>query len=86
VTDVPGPLGLILCSPRMLTSRWTRRDPKPSGFFEVGAPTPLSVIITGIVVVGMLERRDKTIWRAGVDSMFAIVVFVCGLVGLSSLA
>ena len=56
-----------------------------AGAFEVAAAC-LSVIMTGIFVVGMLERRDKTIWRAGVDSMFAIVVFACGLVGLSSLA
>jgi cation:H+ antiporter len=56
-----------------------------AGTFEIAAAC-LSVIMTGIFVVGMLERRDKTIWRLGTDSALAIVVFAAGLFGLSSLA
>lgn len=56
-----------------------------AGTFEVAAAC-LSVIMTGIFVVGMLERRDKTIWRMGVDSAFALIVFIGGFVGLSMIA
>ena len=56
-----------------------------AGTFEIAAAC-LSVIMTGIFVVGMLERRDKTIWRLGTDSALAIVVFAVGLFYLSSLA
>jgi cation:H+ antiporter len=53
-----------------------------AGSFEVAAAC-LSVIMTGIFVVGMLERRDKTVWRMGTDSALALAVFAFGLVGLS---
>lgn len=53
--------------------------------FEVAAAC-LSIIMTGIFVVGMLERRNKTIWRLGFDSALAILAFAFGLIGLSSLA
>lgn len=56
-----------------------------AGSFEVAAAC-LSVVMTGVFVVGMLERRDKTLWRIGVDSVLAIVVFAAGLLGLSTLA
>lgn len=56
-----------------------------AGLFEVAAAC-LSVIMTGIFVVGMLERRDRTIWRLGADSALALVVFAAGLVGLATLA
>lgn len=56
-----------------------------AGTFEAAAAC-LSVIMTGIFVVGMLERRDKTVWRLGVDSALAILVFAAGLIGLSTLA
>lgn len=56
-----------------------------AGTFEAAAAC-LSVIMTGIFVVGMLERRDKTIWRLGIDSALAIIVFGAGLLGLSTLA
>ena len=56
-----------------------------AGTFEVVAAC-LSVIMTGIFVTGMLERRDKTIWRMGRDSALAIIVFAFGLLGLATLA
>jgi hypothetical protein len=46
----------------------------------------LSVIMTGIFVVGILERRDKTIWRLGYDSAAAIVIFLGGFLALSLIA
>jgi len=56
-----------------------------AGAFEVAAAI-LSIIMTGIFVVGMLERRDRTIWRLGLDSGLALLVFACGLAGLATLA
>lgn len=55
-----------------------------AGSFEAAAAC-LSVVMTGIFVVGMLERRDQTIWRLGVDSAAALLVFAVGLVGLATL-
>jgi cation:H+ antiporter len=55
-----------------------------AGPFEIAAAC-LSILMTGIFVVGMLERRDKTIWRFGTDSALAIAVFAAGLIGLSTL-
>jgi hypothetical protein len=43
-----------------------------AGTFEVVAAC-LSVVMTGIFVVGMLERRDRTIWRMGTDSALALM-------------
>ncbi|HEX6217994.1 MAG TPA: sodium:calcium antiporter [Sphingomicrobium sp.] len=56
-----------------------------AGSFEAAAAC-LSVVMTGIFVVGMLERRDQAIWRLGVDSAAALLVFAVGLVGLATLA
>jgi len=55
-----------------------------AGNFEVAAAC-LSVVMTGIFVVGMLERRDKTVWRIGMDSAMALVVFAFGLGSISVL-
>jgi cation:H+ antiporter len=52
-----------------------------AGTFEVTAAC-LSVVMTGIFVAGMLERRDRTIWRMGMDSALALIVFAFGLAGL----
>lgn len=56
-----------------------------AGDFEAAAAC-LSVIMTGIFVVGILERRDKTIWRLGYDSAAAIITFIGGFVALSLIA
>lgn len=58
---------------------------RTAGAFEIAAAC-LSVVMTGIFVVGMLERRDKAIWRMGRDSALALLVFAGGLVGLSMIA
>lgn len=55
-----------------------------AGAFEAAAAC-LSIVMTGIFVVGMLERRDKTIWRLGFDSALAILAFSLGLIALATL-
>ena len=53
-----------------------------AGRFEsVGAI--IAVLLTGVFVIGLLERRDRTILRMGIDSLTAIVVFAVGLYGLA---
>ena len=53
-----------------------------AGRFEViGAM--LAVFMTGIFIVGLLERRDRTIFRMGYDALAAILVFATGLWFLS---
>ena len=53
-----------------------------AGRFEViGAM--LAVFMTGIFIVGLLERRDRTIFRMGYDAIAAILVFATGLWFLS---
>ena len=56
-----------------------------AGAFEIAAAA-LAALMTGIFVVGLIERRDRTIWRMGEDSVLAIIVFVGGLFALSRLA
>lgn len=52
------------------------------GPFEVAACC-LAAVLTGIFIVGLLERRDRTILRVGMDSALVIAAFVGGLAGLS---
>lgn len=53
------------------------------GTFEVIASC-IAALMTGIFVVGLLERQDKSIWRMGVDSAVAFVVFIAGLAALAT--
>jgi cation:H+ antiporter len=54
-----------------------------AGRFEaVGAM--LAVSLTGIFLVGLLERKDRTVLRMGYDSLAALVAFALGLVLLAS--
>lgn len=46
-------------------------------FSAVGAM--LGVVVTGIFLVGLAERRDRTVWKMGVDSAAVIVVYCAGL-------
>jgi cation:H+ antiporter len=39
----------------------------------------LSVILTGIFIVGLLERRDRTLLRMGYDSLAALLAFAAGI-------
>jgi cation:H+ antiporter len=52
-------------------------------FSAVGAL--IGVIVTGLFVMGIAERRDRTIWRMGVDSAAVLAVYAGGLVMLYSL-
>lgn len=53
-----------------------------AGRFEVTGAI-LAVLMTGIVIVGLLERKDRTILRMGYDSAAALVTFFAGLFLLS---
>ena len=56
---------------------------------EIGAfeavSAMLGVLLTGILLVGLLERRNPTLFRAGYDSLAVIVTFVAGVVLLYTL-
>lgn len=56
-----------------------------AGAFEVAASS-LACILTGIFVVGLIERRDRTIGRIGHDSALALATFSVGLFALWRLA
>jgi Ca2+/Na+ antiporter len=50
-----------------------------AGTFEAIASL-LGLVLTGIFLVGLLERADRTVLRMGYDAITAIVVFMGGLV------
>ncbi|MBJ6127014.1 sodium:calcium antiporter [Microvirga splendida] len=54
---------------------------REAGPFEAVASL-LALVLTGIFILGLLERKNRTILRMGYDSLTAIVVFACGLVAL----
>jgi cation:H+ antiporter len=45
----------------------------------------IGMIVSAIFLLGLLERRNRTILGMGVDSMAVLVVYGCGIVGLYSL-
>lgn len=53
-----------------------------SGTFEAMGAI-LAVLLTGIFLVGLLERRSVTVMRMGVDSLVAVFVFLLGVAALS---
>lgn len=55
-----------------------------AGSFEIAAAC-LAALLTGIFVVGLLERRNRTIGRMGTDSATVLVIYLAGLVGLSQM-
>lgn len=56
-----------------------------AGRFEIVA-TLLAITMTGILLLGMLERRDRTILKMGYDSVALIGVFVVGCIALYALS
>jgi cation:H+ antiporter len=56
-----------------------------AGRFETVAAL-LALVLTGIFILGLLERRDRTILRMGYDSLATIVTFGGGLLLLYRLA
>jgi cation:H+ antiporter len=55
-----------------------------AGRFEIVAAL-LAIVMTGILLLGLLERRDRTILGMGYDSAAMIVVFLGGVVILYGL-
>lgn len=49
-----------------------------AGRFEVVGAV-LAILMTGIFIVGLLERKDKAVLRMGYDSLAAIIAFGMGL-------
>jgi cation:H+ antiporter len=45
----------------------------------------LGMVVTGIFLIGLLERRNRTIFRMGVDSFAVVVAYLTGLVALYQL-
>lgn len=46
-------------------------------FATVGAL--LGALVTSIFLMGLTERRDRTLWRMGVDSALVMVIYLAGL-------
>jgi cation:H+ antiporter len=45
----------------------------------------IGVIVTGLFLMGLVERRDRTIWRMGIDSAAVLIVYAAGLALLYTL-
>ena len=54
------------------------------GRFSVVAAL-LGIIVTTLYIAGLVERRDRTILRMGVDSLFVLVAYLGGLIPLYQL-
>lgn len=55
-----------------------------AGGFEIAAAM-LALVLTGVFVIGLIERRDRTVLRMGQDSITAIFVYFGGITLLLSL-
>lgn len=53
-----------------------------AGRFEAVA-TALGVILTAIFLIGLIERRNRTYFKMGYDSLAAIIVYAIGLIILN---
>lgn len=45
----------------------------------------IGVVVTALFVMGLAERKDRTVWRMGTDSFAVLVVYVGGMIMLFSL-
>jgi cation:H+ antiporter len=45
----------------------------------------LALVLTVIFMIGLLERRDRTVLRMGIDSLAAFPVYVAGVIVLYTL-
>jgi cation:H+ antiporter len=52
-----------------------------AGAFEAVAAL-VGLVLTGVFVIGLLERKDRTVARMGYDSLAAIVLYIAGLLVL----
>ncbi|TRD11631.1 sodium:calcium antiporter [Erythrobacter insulae] len=55
-----------------------------AGTFEALAGI-LALAMTGVFVIGLIERRDRTVLRMGQDSLVAVTLYLVGLVALINL-
>ena len=53
-----------------------------AGAFEIAACL-LAALLTGLFMVGLLERRNRTIGRIGIDSALVLACYAGGLIALS---
>ena len=53
------------------------------GSFETGAAL-LGLVLTGLFVIGLLERRDRVLWRMGYDSIAVVGIYLVGVSYLAS--
>ncbi|KLI62922.1 sodium:calcium antiporter [Aurantiacibacter marinus] len=58
---------------------------KLAGDFEIAAAM-LALVLTGIFVLGLIERRDRVVLRMGQDSITAIGVYIAGVALLLSIS
>ena len=56
-----------------------------AGRFEIAASL-LGIVMMGILLLGLLERRDRTVFKMGYDSAALIVVFFGGVIILYALS
>ncbi|MGE0311898.1 MAG: sodium:calcium antiporter [Lautropia sp.] len=47
--------------------------------------TLLGILVTSLFMIGLAERRDRTVWRMGIDSAAVLVVYLGGMVLLFTL-
>lgn len=52
-----------------------------SAMFAAG----IGIVVTSIFLLGLLERRDRTMLRMGIDSAAVLAAYACGLAGLYAL-
>lgn len=45
----------------------------------------LSIIVTTVFIAGLAERRDRTVWRMGIDSAVVLLAYCGGVVILYGL-
>ncbi|MFC7397514.1 sodium:calcium antiporter [Chelatococcus sp. GCM10030263] len=69
-------IGLLVLSDALYLKGPVLRE---AGRFEAIASL-IGVLLTGIFLVGLIERQSKTVLRMGYDAVLAIVVFAGGLV------
>lgn len=55
-----------------------------AGPFEVVAAL-LGLALTGIFLIGLLERHDRTLFRIGYDSIASLIVYGAALIFLAGL-
>jgi cation:H+ antiporter len=58
---------------------------REGGRFEMVAAL-LGIVLTAVYIVGLLERRDRTVLRMGYDSLAAILFYAIGLAMLYSVS